>query len=457
MARLPTPVVSGSNDNWGGYSIERYADNVGSLQYCHDDAQNFLARLATKASPANFWSKDTAVQAWAFEEPEDNKNDTLGMDAVAVLYYCGHGLMDGNGRFSIPLGSTYNGKTWAYSTDMAFGNEKLRYLFWSTCNSINLTNGNSPLKTWWDPNKGGLRMMFGYAGLTWDWASYGKYFWLNVDKGKSFARAFMDASIYMGANQVPVVVASAATQAEALAMLANERTFIKTPSIKGWYEWQYQGNLQGAITPRLLTSKQPAELIHTNKFDKVKLNKLRKRIRDDFSKTQDLSYTEGKLEMFLGNSNHENRKQIFTSKAVEIAKDVISTLELDQGIELIHSGISPRFTCGGTLNGSGSLDNPSVIETIVQFRQTHDGIPSINSSHGLISIHIDNDGKVCNIHDSTKPIVDAIKKPEIEEFLISNEAGYDFSGEKSVLVSHEDIVVDYGKGLKKLKRIRTNI
>jgi hypothetical protein len=77
---------------------------------------------------------------------------------------------------------------------MSFGDETLRYLYWSTCFSIRVSGSDSPIRTWSAPNKGGLRMMFGYETTSIDHAGYGKFFWQEWNKNKTFARAFLDAS-----------------------------------------------------------------------------------------------------------------------------------------------------------------------------------------------------------------------------------------------------------------------
>jgi hypothetical protein len=89
-------------------------------------------------------------------------------------------------------------------------NEDLRYLYWSTCFSLRVSGSDSPVRTWWNPNKGGLRMMFGYETTSVDDPNYGKFFWDEWKKGKTFARAFLDASWRISHDQVPVVMAAGA-------------------------------------------------------------------------------------------------------------------------------------------------------------------------------------------------------------------------------------------------------
>ncbi|MGZ8941087.1 MAG: DUF6345 domain-containing protein, partial [Limisphaerales bacterium] len=175
-------VVGGSNDYYGACSLETFS-SASSLSLTHEDADGFLdypTKFAGKA--ANFWRKDGGVQVWKYEETFDNWQDTYGMDAVTVFYHSGHGAMSNSGIFQAPLGAKWDNRDWAYSNNMSFGDETLRYLFWSTCFSLRVSGSDTPVKTWWGPNKGGLRMLFGYETTSIDHAGYGKFFWEEWNK-----------------------------------------------------------------------------------------------------------------------------------------------------------------------------------------------------------------------------------------------------------------------------------
>jgi hypothetical protein len=433
-------IISGSNDNFGANSIERFAD-VSKLNSTHEDAKGWLDGCP---SPVNFWLKDKAVKSDAYQQVSDNKADTYGMDAVTAFYHSGHGLNSG-GRVGVPMGAIYNGQTWVYSDQMSFGDAELRYLFWSICSAL-----ATPLQSWWLPNKGGLRMMFGYSTTTWDMMGYGKYFWKYVNQGKSFARAFQDASYLLGKVQKPVVLASAATQAEARAMLANERTFSKVPSVKGWYEWQTGSTAQGIVQAG--GQKAVTDIRIVPRHDKEKFKGAAKAVSID---------DEGSLSLFFGTKG-ENRKEFPLAQAKAAARRAISDYRLDEGIELVEGDTSTTTTQGGTLLGSGRMDEPTVIETRVQFRQAHSGIPSIGEGHGVINVDVDNDGSIVAIHDSTRKIIDekpSKNKAHVErshhKHVREDRTGYDFSTGK--MTRQEDIEIDFGHGLKKNYRIRTEL
>jgi hypothetical protein len=161
--------ISGSYDLYGAHSIEVFPqlNADGQLRYTHDDARGFMAWYG-KYDKGNFWIGDSGVKPWAYEEAYDNFNDTYGMDSVVVFYHSGHGVMDNNGVFYAPLGGYWDNRINVNSSNMKIGNEQLKYLFWSTCQSLKVPDlavmnptRKSPIDTWHGSNLG-LRMIFGF-------------------------------------------------------------------------------------------------------------------------------------------------------------------------------------------------------------------------------------------------------------------------------------------------------
>jgi len=430
-SKVKAPVVNGSADYYGANSLEHFS-SASSLSLTHEDAQGFLDYPTSfPGKAANFWFKDAQVGVWEYEEAFDNWQDTYGMDACRVFYHSGHGAMDANGVFQAPLGSMWDGRDWAFSNNMAFGNEELRYLFWSTCFSLRVSGNDSPIRTWNIPNKGNLRMIFGYETTSIDDASYGSKFWEEWKKGKTFAQAFLDASWRISHDQVPVVMAVGSSQADAINRLNNERFFTAAGVTKAWYQWEWIGTLPGrSITPRTAVPKKANALILDSKqFTDERISKIAAQLGftktaagtilfDEFgnkvisaANAQINVSSEGALNINLGKPNYENRRQIDLSKAAEIAKKTISSLGLDKNIELTTGNVRHHITGGGSLKEDGKLDESFVVSTIIQFRQAHNGIESVNSDHGLITVKVDNDGTVTNIYNSTKLVVGEAEKP----------------------------------------------
>lgn len=500
-------VVSGSNDLYGANSLETFSSASG-LTYTHEDADGFLDYPTSfPAKAANYWRKDAGVQVWAYEETYDNWQDTFGIDAVSVFYHSGHGAMDGNGVFQAPLGGKWDNRDWAFSNRMAFGNEELRYLFLSTCFSLRVSGPDNPVRTWWAPNKGGLRMLFGYETTSVDDPNYGKYFWEEWKKGKTFARAFLDASWRISHDQVPVVMAVGANSSEAVNRLNNERFFTSGAVSKGWYQWQWIGTLPTrSFASKTAVPKKLNGLHLRNKFEAddalSKIGRDAGLLRKDAGnilfdaqgnrvlQSKDVQVTvngDGALNIHLGNANVANRSLLNESRAIRIAQRAIKDLSLDRGIELKLGNIRHRLTCGGTLKGSGTLEDPSALETIVQFRQSYNGVESVNSDHGLMAVCVDNDGGVTNIYDSTKNVISEIEKSpgnnpsprdpkraarverkalfrkKIQRVscgngkrtsLLREKIGYDFATNLAVVVHQEDVEITYSRGLRKRYKIR---
>jgi Family of unknown function (DUF6345) len=503
-------VVNGSDDFYGANSLETFS-SASSLSYTHEDADGFLdypTSFAGKA--ANYWRKDSGVKVWAYEETYDNWQDTYGMDAVMVFYHSGHGAMDGNGVFQAPLGGKWDNRDWAFSNNMAFANEELRYLFWSTCFSLRVSGSDSPVKTWWNPNKGGLRMLFGYETTSVDDPNYGKFFWEEWKKGKTFARAFLDASWRISHDQVPVVMAAGANADEAINRLNNERFFSRTPAGKGWYQWQWIGTLPArTFTNKTSIPRKLNGLLLSNKYvNDDRISRIAREVgvprknagaimfdpkgnRMLASKEARVNVSEeGALNVHFGKANYYNTSLLSETKAIRIAQGLINHLDLKKGIELTLGHIRHRFTCGGTMNGTCVVEKPSPIETIVQFRQSHNGIESVNSDHGLIAISVDNDGSVVNLYDSTKTVLEeSVKSPSAESSprdpkrsavsdtdamfkkkvhkiigarankstVLREKVGYDFSGNLATVVHQKDVEVSLGKGLRKRYKIRVPV
>ncbi len=502
-------VVSGSNDFYGANSLETFSSASG-LTYTHEDADGFLdypTSFIGKA--ANYWRKDAGVKVWAYEETFDNWQDTFGMDAVMVFYHSGHGAMDRNGVFQAPLGGAWDSRDWAYSNNMAFANEELRYLYWSTCFSLRVSGPDNPVRTWWNPNTGGLRMMFGYETTSVDDPNYGKFYWEEWKKGKTFARAFLDASWRISHDQVPVVMAAGTNASDAINRLNNERFFSRTPAGKGWYQWQWIGTLPTrSFASRTAVPKKLNSLILANKFvddkhvikiareagvtrtnaETIQLDATGNRMVSSKNVQVNVS-NEGALNLHFGKANVRNTTQLNENKAIKIAQRQINDLELNKGIEWKLGNIRHRLTCGGTLQGSGVLETPSVIETIVQFRQSYGGVESVNSDHGLIAVSIDNDGRIVNVYDSTKAVlgevdkhtsntssprdpksasdtnIDRQFKRKIDRIsggggrssILREVVGYDFSGNFGDVVRQRDVEVDLGKKLKKRYKVRVAV
>lgn len=420
------PYLWGSSGWCGACSIEDFLPGMRDLRLTHEDARGFL-KYVTQFAAANFWYGDREVAAWMYEEPHDNWMDRYGMDAVRIFYHSGHGDMSPDGVFSAPMGSVWDKRdTIRSDRRMSFADEKLRYLFWSTCLSLRTTGGHTPIRTWSKANKG-LRMLFGYDTVSYDNANYGAYFGEECRKGRSFKDAFLSASWRIDHRQSPSVCAMGANKAEALARLAKEKAFYQSRVSSHYWAWEWLTPSNKSSRESMALLKEPHNkntlILAPEMIDDTMLsiigNKAGLTQRTAASINIDAYGTRiigtkalrvslnraGHVSLELGKANYQNEKQIGESKAHKIAKDFISELGLAKGIKL-EQATTYHVVQGGGNTKTEELCEPKVVETLIQFRQEHDSLKSVNSEHGLIAVSVDNDGKITKVFSSLKPIVD---------------------------------------------------
>lgn len=506
-----------SGDYWGTFSLEKFA-HAGSLRYTHEDAWGWLKYLE-KFHPRNFRYIDQNVRIWAYYEQYDNWQDTYGMDAVMAVYHSGHGGMTGDGRFLVPLGADWGGQgTTAWSDQMRLGNEQVRYIFFSTCLSLRVLGGHNPIRTWSKANQG-FRMLFGYETVSYDDPDYGSGFWKHWNKGKSFSKAFMDASWYeVSHRQAPSVVACGATKSEAQNRLSNERYFYWGAVKHNWWWWCWYNAAASATSARTLSQKLPDNILIAELAPRIVDGNYVKSVLShhnlDFRLPAAVQATpegtffvregdtlaafesDGSYEIQLASANLENTNQISTMRAAQIAMDFVQQQGLDRD-DLTFDRILLAQSGGGTEDGSGQLEGPYVTETTVQFTQMINGLPVLLPNKGCVAVTVDNDGKVTNVKNSIRSIdrmteklknsfeapdedrpITSIKEPEealgeawqehMRHILLRGrmpvnfavvpgtyEIGYTIRGNEAVLAARNDIEVNCGNGF--LKRYRLEV
>ena len=402
----------------GSFSIETFCDQ-GSLSLTHEDAAGWRDYL-NKFSASNFWYADGGVQPWAYYEQYDNWQDSYGMDAVMAAYHSGHGGMDANGVFYVPMGHDWGGLgCTATSNNMRLGNEHLRYLFWSTCESLRVFNGHSPIRTW-QPANLGVRMIFGFETTSWDNANYGKFFWEEWNKGKSFSTAWLDASWRIAHDQGPTVTACGATQQEAQDRLFNERYFNGAQASRDWWWWRWY---TAASAARTAQRKLPRELQLANLRPLAASTIEPARVADRFGFASDgagarrdgsFSVRDGEryvardasggLSVRLVMPNQDNHTPLALGRARGLAEDAIRQFSLDTGNALIFDRAIHAASAGGTTRGSGQLEPTRTTETIFQFRQLINGVPVISPGAGTVRVGVDNDGQITRLHSGVREV-----------------------------------------------------
>lgn len=417
----------GGANAYGAFSLETFA-TAGALTYTHEDAGGFYNYVAQFTAP-NFWYKDSNVQVWAYYETYDDWQDTYGMDAVNAVYHSGHGGRTSDGKVWFPLGADWDHQgTNAWSDQMRLGNEHVNYIFWSTCFSCPVYAPLNPITTWSAANLG-FRMLFGFETTSVDDPNYGKYFFEEWNKGKSFSTAWMDASWRISHGQVPSVVACGATQAEATDRVNNERLFNWGHVSSNWWQWRwyYASSLAPAnFRTRERNTAVPSEMLGARlRPIEVNARTLRSSV-DRFGlripvarevmvspsgafKISDgdshLAFgADGSVEAQLERHNYANREQIPLSQAAAIAQDAIGLYGLARDAQLVFDKVQYSAEGGGSAQGSGELLAPFVTGTTVQFKQIINGLPVVTPGAGEVRVCVDNDGNVTRVASSARTV-----------------------------------------------------
>ena len=248
-----TQSTSGVSDMVGTFSIQNFQGTQATLYNTHASADGFRNYFTTWYTP-NFAYRDGGVGNWAYRDIAGGDNYDLwsyygtdyGIDAVRACWHSGHGGMASTNVFFAPMGYNWGGRGWnAFSNQMmlggnnySYGDERLRYMFWDTCNSVVVNGGSDPYSTWGTRSRG-IRMVFGYTTTSIDSSNYGKFFWEEWNKGKSLTTAFLDASWRISTGQSPSVVAFGANSTEAIDRLNNERYLYSGAVSANWGQWRW--------------------------------------------------------------------------------------------------------------------------------------------------------------------------------------------------------------------------
>ena len=418
--------ISGSADMYGACSIETFS-SASPLGLTHDDASGWIDYV-TRWTPGNFWYGDGSVQVWMYEETYDNWQDTYGADAVVAFYHSGHGAMDSNGVFQLPMGGVWDGRDWAFSNRMSLGNEQVKYLFWSTCFSLRVLGGHSPIRTWHPVNKG-LRMIFGYETTSVDNPNYGRFFWEEWNKGKSFSQAFLDASWRISSGQAPSVCACGVDATDALNRLNNERLFYSGGGWNNWYQWRWY-NSRAVVAPTRVQDL-PAKMMIAE-FEPFDHQGFAGRMAESFgigsSKEAgmdargNLVFTKGDSALYVNKAGHfdatlakinfENKKQIDAKKAQGIAEKLVEDRGLDKIATLELANIRYGYLQGGSAADIDKLADAHITDTTFEFRQTINGMRVISPDAGVLRVTVDNDGNVTNVHSSVRAVAKLSAKPK---------------------------------------------
>jgi hypothetical protein len=465
-----------AQDQYFFTSIEDFPPGIGDLSLTHDDVQGFYDYIRQFSTP-NAWYRDGSVGQWIYEETYDNYLDDYGFDAAKVVYHSGHGSMDANGVFWMPVGNDWGGDVWTSSNDMRLGNEYARYVFWSTCLSLRVKDGHTPNRTWSTANLG-LRMIFGYETVSVDDGNYGRNFFQEWNKGKSFSTAFLDASWRISTAQEPSVVACGASQAEASARVFNEREFYGGRADTSWWWWRWynvarararnlripDGARSAKLAPRVAADRDLAAW--ADRFDMA----VPRDVQENGLSRGFVLAGEAGARIAIGPDDSREVQlaepadgggQINAEQAVTVAQQAVEQYRLAENVDLILDDI--RYDRHRGASDDESVEE-AVRETTVSFVQVIDGVPVVTPDGGRVQVRVDNGGTVTGIAQSTRQVQDlrdgpaAPPKPDSRKSssprlrVATNPNGNDDNGIPTTEVAAVDDLLD-GALQRRLRRL----
>lgn len=415
---------------YAGSSVQVFADGSWeNLEHTHEDAGGFLDYVARFNAP-NFRITDDDVAQWRFDPVFDDAQGWRGVDSVRAYYHSGHGAMSPSGVFQMPMGSTWATRMSAFSNAMRLGDQKLRYLFLSTCDSVRVTFGDDPWRTWHDANTG-CRMVFGFASTSEDWWAYGQNFFRSWNTGVSFSQAWQDASLSHTHDQVVSSTACGATAEEAQHRLWNERLFDGGRVRDDWYWWRWTGISPDVEVEVQLGVSVPGVPLHFRSARRRDERAARLAERFGVRMVESDAADPGGRELpgFAPRLVHGDDDTISVLLApVEPTAERVPMDELRNAAEGLARELDPdgrldlafdRFTSSyhAGAGRDGERVEADVADFTAHYRQRFERVPAAMGDSGHIAITFDRSGRPCRIADRAVEVVeatDAAHPPEPE-------------------------------------------
>lgn len=410
---------------YGACSIEAYRA-AGALHAAHRDAGGFLDQVDRYVTP-DFWRRDSAVKSWIYDNGARRVADGRDMDSVRVFYHAGQGRMDEKGVFHLPMGALWSGADACMTSEqMSLGAQNLRYLFWSTSESLCVSESNDPMHSWARANAG-LRMMFGFGSVCWDSGRYGVNFWRHWRMGKSFSQAWLDGVWDVAPDQMPVVSACGATRHEAIETLFTERRFSDRRARGEWWAWRWYAPLP-THQRDIVLSEPPAELQAVRLVPISDDMTLAERVLAALDIDPALIHRDGEgritaaqsdlrflrrvdghilLELQAGGPGRGGRGSVRLQRRMLVnrARSALRRFGfVPPGSELIFDRIALGMSASASLYTLGEPAQESLDEIIVQFRQSIDGVPVLTPGAGSLRVVLCPDGELLRIESTLRQV-----------------------------------------------------
>jgi hypothetical protein len=500
---------------YGMCSVEDFMGTITDLDSTHEDVQGFYDFVAQFTVP-NYWLRDSAVQAWVYDQAYDNWQDQYGFDSTCVVYHSGHGSMDANGVYAAPMGGSWDGRDWIHSNEMRLGDNHARYVFFSTCLSLRVHEGHTPTRTW-HPANGGFRMLFGYETTSVDDPDYGANFWEEWGKNKTFCASWLDASWRIDRQQTPSVVACGTTTADATARLDTERQFERAAAATTGYAWRWRdgearGRSRGAN--RALPARPAVAILAAPRSGTGRAAELAERFGISGAPTPTRARPgspvlfgagptllvvarDGSYEVTLAPPG-EPVPDRDPAAARSTAEEAVRAFGLADEVDLVYDAVHLEHTASASTAGDGTVNEARVRQAVVSFRQVVNGLP-VTGGRGEVRVQVDGTGAVTSISDTSRPVSDLVERPggtvappprsgpvvapeQVEPLLDqavqrrlrrlaaggqvptfartvpgSTEVGYQFGSRSAAVVARRTVEVDCGAGLVKRYVVRVPV
>jgi hypothetical protein len=421
-------------EEWlGGYYVVDHSPcGVANLPNTLGDTWGWMNNRADWEKQ-NFVFADGDVWASDFQSASDHYPANYvpagfdGVESVVVGFIASHGVTSGN-VFTLSAGGTAHGGCTVTSSDMSLGENELRYMFFSTCQS--LKNGN-PGNVWFGPARG-IRAIFGYDPNIVDSADYGRYFFENWKKaGAKTTYSFLDASWRVSHDQSPVAAWFGPDLATAESLRENEEFFQLGPISNDWIAWRFYARRSLTADIRLSRVK-----LMTLKYtqprapeDATKLVAALVPRRQDVTietttvsgdnvchRTLDGSVMvyntrSGSIDLTLPTFASSGAVTFTDDDAVAAAtdylrrtQDALRALQVslpNMSLDLIASDV--RHNVAASADRAGKNTEQKLTHITVVFRQTINGIPTIGTG-GVLEVTLNSDKEVCRVRSVLREI-----------------------------------------------------
>jgi hypothetical protein len=408
-------------DIHGETSVENFQGTQNNLSWTHDSAAGFRSWLEQWYA-TNYHRQDTGVSSWLFHDYNAaNRNFDLwnsggidyGIDAVLIAWHSSHGGMNNN-VFSTSLGANWDSTGWSAQSNLmamggnwsSFADERLRYIFWDTCQSVMIDGGSNPYSTWATRSKG-MRFVFGYASNSVDSPNYGSFFGQEWAKGKTLKYSFLDASWRISTSQRPSLVAFGATQAEAISRRDTETYFSWSWASNAWAAWSWYNVASvyaPSLAPEFFQSRQAATVgVNARSNSNAEVGEIARafgivlpnesaiiaRPSDiKMVRTNAVNLTvekNGNFELNFNAKEEENESAPVLSDAslISRAQSMAAQLSFIDGQSLRVGMVRELNENAGT---AGAIGQARVTEKTVIFDQTINGTPFVDAEAGHLEI-----------------------------------------------------------------------